>query len=56
MRTPQGITPPAPGLDREEPTQVDEEDIPSADNAGNGSRADGAIAADDRLARGSERE
>lgn len=29
IRTPQGITPPAPGLDREEPTFVPEDDIPS---------------------------
>jgi hypothetical protein len=29
VRTPQGITPPAPGLDREEPTFVPEDDIPS---------------------------
>ncbi|HEY0825493.1 MAG TPA: hypothetical protein VGD76_17020 [Ramlibacter sp.] len=31
MRTPQGITPPAPGLDREEPTFVPEQDIPSSE-------------------------
>jgi hypothetical protein len=29
--TPRGITPPAPGLEREEPTFVPEEDIPSPD-------------------------
>jgi hypothetical protein len=29
IRTPRGITPPAPGLDREEPTFVPEEDIPT---------------------------
>jgi hypothetical protein len=29
VRPPAGITPPAPGLDREEPTFVPEEDIPS---------------------------
>lgn len=28
LRTPRGITPPAPGLEREEPTFVPEEDIP----------------------------
>jgi hypothetical protein len=33
IRTPRGITPPAPGLDREEPTFVPEEDIPR-DNGG----------------------
>ena len=31
MRTPQGITPPAPGLDREEPELHREEDIPDDD-------------------------
>ena len=31
MRTPQGITPPAPGLEREEPTFVPERDIPSSE-------------------------
>ena len=31
IRTPQGITPPAPGLEREEPIFVPEEDIPPAD-------------------------
>ena len=29
IRTPQGITPPAPGLEHEEPTFVPEVDIPS---------------------------
>jgi hypothetical protein len=29
VRPPAGITPPAPGLDREEPIFVPEEDIPS---------------------------
>jgi hypothetical protein len=29
VRTPQGITPPAPGLDHEEPAFVPEDDIPS---------------------------
>lgn len=29
VRPPAGITPPAPGLDREEPAFVPEEDIPS---------------------------
>ncbi|MCC2676726.1 MAG: hypothetical protein K0R89_3597 [Ramlibacter sp.] len=31
MRTPQGITPPAPGLDREEPEFRREADIPDDD-------------------------
>jgi hypothetical protein len=29
VRPPRGITPPSPGLEREEPTFVPEEDIPS---------------------------
>lgn len=29
IRTPRGITPPAPGLEREEPTFVPEQDIPA---------------------------
>jgi hypothetical protein len=32
-RTPQGITPPAPGLDREEPVFVPEDDIPDEGTA-----------------------
>ena len=40
MRTPQGITPPAPGLDREEPELRREEDIPKEDGRASG-RADG---------------
>ena len=32
IRTPRGITPPAPGLDREEPTFVPEEDIPPGES------------------------
>jgi hypothetical protein len=32
IRTPRGITPPSPGLDREEPTFVPEEDIPPGDS------------------------
>jgi hypothetical protein len=34
LRTPQGITPPTPGLDREEPTFVPEVDIPSENRPG----------------------
>jgi hypothetical protein len=37
--TPSGVTPPAPGLEREEPELSNEEDIPRAD--------DGAAAADE---------
>lgn len=33
MRTPRGITPPSPGLDREEPELRREEDIPADDAA-----------------------
>lgn len=50
MRTPQGITPPAPGLDREEPTFVPEDDIPTSE------RRPGAEARDERPQRSPERE
>lgn len=42
IRTPQGITPPAPGLDREEPFFVPEDDIPAGDVRANarGERAE----------------
>ena len=33
IRTPRGITPPSPGLDREEPTFVPEVDIPRDSHA-----------------------
>jgi len=33
VRTPRGITPPAPGLDHEEPTFVPEDDIPAEGRA-----------------------
>lgn len=49
-RPPRGITPPAPGLEHEEPTFVPEEDIP---DQGRGERAE---AAEDRPPRSSERE
>jgi hypothetical protein len=32
--TPRGVTPPAPGLEREEPTFVPEDDIPSPETRG----------------------
>jgi hypothetical protein len=54
IRTPQGITPPAPGLDREEPTFVPEQDIPDSDARVNarkertGTRDDGAPRLPDR--------
>lgn len=41
LRTPQGVTPPAPGLDREEPVFVPEDDIPDAERVRNG-RSEGA--------------
>jgi hypothetical protein len=37
MHTPQGITPPAPGLEREEPELRREEDIPKDDGHASGS-------------------
>ena len=51
-RTPRGITPPAPGLEREEPTFVNEDDIPRSDT-GRNERPEGR---DERPARNSERE
>lgn len=36
MRTPQGITPPAPGLDHEEPEFRREDDIPKDDGHASG--------------------
>ena len=50
VRTPRGITPPSPGLDREEPTFVPEEDIPDGDGG------EHANARDERPARSPERE
>jgi hypothetical protein len=38
VRTPRGITPPAPGLDREEPVFVPEDDIPRPDDERIGAR------------------
>jgi hypothetical protein len=51
VRTPRGITPPAPGLEREEPTFVPEQDIPPSDS-GN-ARSEGR---EERPARSPERE
>ena len=53
MRTPRGITPPAPGLDREEPTFVPEADI---DGDGRADAREGANAREERPARSPERE
>jgi hypothetical protein len=50
IRTPQGITPPAPGLEQEEPTFVPEDDIPPADG---GAPTEGR---DERPLRSPERE
>lgn len=41
-RPPIGITPPAPGLDREEPTFVPEEDIPTPADSRPAGRSDRA--------------
>jgi hypothetical protein len=54
IRTPRGITPPAPGLDREEPTFVPEEDIPR--EGGGDARGERGSARDERPARSPERE
>jgi hypothetical protein len=54
IRTPRGITPPAPGLDREEPTFVPEQDIPS-DNRVN-ARTERGTAREEREARSPDRE
>jgi hypothetical protein len=55
IRPPAGITPPAPGLDHEEPAFVPEEDIPSSDSrpAGRGERSGGR---EERPLRSPERE
>ena len=52
VRTPRGITPPAPGLDREEPTFVPERDLPDGESG----RNERAAGRDERPARSSERE
>lgn len=56
IRTPVGITPPAPGLDHEEPEFVPvEDDIPVADT-GSGSRAERTPAREERARHKPERE
>ena len=55
IRTPRGITPPTPGLEREEPTFVPEEDIP-VEQRGNACNAERGNAREERPARASERE
>lgn len=52
--TPRGITPPAPGLDREEPTFVPERDLPEGDTGR--TRGDRAAARDDKPKRSTDRE
>jgi hypothetical protein len=53
MRTPRGITPPAPGLDREEPAFVPEADI---DGDGRADAREGGKVREERPARSPERE
>jgi len=55
IRTPRGITPPSPGLDREEPTFVPEEDIPEGNGLGN-ARGEAVGTRDERPPRNPERE
>lgn len=55
IRTPQGITPPAPGLDREEPTFVPEQDLPDAEPRGN-ARKERTGSREERAPRSPERE
>jgi hypothetical protein len=55
LRTPRGITPPTPGLEREEPTFVPERDIPE-DDSRTAARNERAAARDDRALRSPERE
>ena len=55
IRTPRGITPPAPGLDREEPAFVPEDDIPDGDSHA-AARGEGGAAREERPARGPDRE
>ena len=54
IRTPRGITPPAPGLEREEPTFVPEEDIPPSDSGK--SRGERGTGREERPARSPDRE
>jgi len=54
IRTPRGITPPAPGLDNEEPTFVPEQDIPTEGRAN--ARNERGTAREERPAHGPERE
>ena len=47
-KTPAGITPPAPGLDREEPDFWVEEDIPSDDGQPAARASEGSAAREER--------
>jgi hypothetical protein len=55
IRTPRGITPPAPGLDREEPPFVPERDIPD-NEAHAAARSERSGPREERPARSPERE
>lgn len=55
IRTPRGITPPAPGLEREEPAFVPEQDIPAGDSR-NHARGDGGSREEQRPQGKPERE
>lgn len=55
IRTPRGITPPAPGLEHEEPTFVPEDDIPAGDARAN-ARPERGGGREERPARSPERE
>jgi hypothetical protein len=55
MRTPEGITPPAPGLEREEPELRREEDIPKDDGGASG-RSEHGDSSDERTQRSPGRE
>lgn len=55
IRTPRGITPPAPGLDREEPTFVPEDDIPAAEGRAN-ARGERGTGREEHPTRSPERE
>jgi len=55
IRTPRGITPPAPGLEREEPAFVPEEDIPGNETHA-AARGERSGLREERPARNPERE
>lgn len=55
FRTPRGITPPAPGLEREEPTFVNERDLPDGEGRAH-ARGEGQGQREERAPRKPERE